>query len=517
MAELAQEERFNREGKMYGVLLAQDATGQGQVLKAFSGLLNGASLVPGWVPPIPGRATVALQEAITLNQLEAIKQELLALQNISERSRLAHLTEQYQADLHQLAIAQQQRKQLRQQQRQDYAQTLTGEALDQAWAKLNQASQQDGRERRQLKAQHQAKLQPLHEIVTAADSRVRDLKQQRKQISRQLQEQLYAAYQLTNFAGQSAPLNQLMPNGLLPTGTGDCCAPKLLHYAAVQGWQPLAMAEFWWGPPAPQDDKIPGAFYGACRDRCQPLMGFLLGGIRRQEAEGRRQEVGKGRAGKEGEVRRLYEDDWIVVVEKPAGLLSVPGRTLERQDSVWSRLRGEMAAIRVVHRLDQDTSGILLLARDLETYQKLSQQFQQRQVFKRYEAILRGTVRSLEGVIELPLWGDPSDRPRQSVDWQRGKPSTTKYRVISRVEAGTRVEFLPITGRTHQLRVHAAHPQGLGAPIRGDRLYGPLASGGESCNPSTPGRKRLHLHAKELIVQHPHTGRSLHIQSTVPF
>ncbi len=515
MAELAQSKRFQQEGKMYGVLLAEDTDGRLQVLKAFSGLLQGTSEVAGWVPPIPGRATVALEEALTLSQLEAMKQELIALQNLPARSHLATLTQQYQQELHQLAIAHQQRKQERHYQRATLSATLSGEELAVALAQLNQTSQQDGLQRRQLKAYHQTHLQPLQQVVAAADERMQALKHQRQQLSRQLQTQLYAAYQLTNFGGQTAALSQLMPNGLLPTGTGDCCAPKLLHAAATKGWQPLAMAEFWWG--APQSGKIPGEFYGACRDRCQPLMGFLLGGIgpAQPQAAGSRQQA----AGEPLTI--LFEDEWLVAVVKPAGLLSVPGRTLERQDSVQSRLQSLDPELRVVHRLDQDTSGILLLARDVTTEQVLRRQFAQRQVHKHYEALLAGVVTVSAGVIELPLRGDPNDRPRQRVDWQQGKASTTKFRVLAVAQELTRMEFVPLTGRTHQLRVHAADPQGLGVPIWGDRLYrdspSPITMTSSQDELDTGLSLRLHLHAKTLICQHPHTRRSLHLNSDVPF
>ena len=509
MQELAQEQRYNQEGKMYGVLLVKDAAGQQQTLKAFSGLLQGESLVDGWVPPIPGRAAIALEETVTLSQLEAIKQELIALETIPERSYLARLTQQFTLELQQLAITHHQRQQLRQQQRQILQASLAGEALEQALHQLIHQSQQDGIQRRKLKAQQKKQLAPWQAIVAAADARMQTLKHHRKQLSKQLQTRMYEVYSLTNFAGTTTSLYQLMPNTLMPTGTGDCCAPKLLHYAAAHDFTPLALAEFWWGPPTIQDDKIPGKFYGACRDRCQPLMGFLLSGLepesKRQEIEGERERASVvGSGGEQADVALLYEDEWIVVVDKPARLLSVPGRYHDRQDSVLSRLRSTWPELRTVHRLDQDTSGILLLARDLHTYRHLSQQFQTRLVHKGYEALLAGAVPRLEGVIKLPLWGDPNDRPRQTVDWERGKPSTTKFRVMQPGQQ-TRIEFWPLTGRTHQLRVHAAHPQGLGVPILGDRWYGSISE------------TRLHLHAKELTVEHPHTGRSLHLQSIVPF
>jgi tRNA pseudouridine32 synthase/23S rRNA pseudouridine746 synthase len=218
-------------------------------------------------------------------------------------------------------------------------------------------------------------------------------------------------------------------------------------------------------------------------------MGFLLSGLSQPK-----------------EITLLHEDTWIIVANKPAGLLSVPGRTSDRQDSLLTRLRDRFPhdPLFPVHRLDQDTSGILLFARDLDTYRRLTRQFQERRVYKGYEAILAGPVIPDEGVIDLPLWGDPGDRPYQKVNHQLGKPSVTKFRVLSRKATYTRVEFLPLTGRTHQLRVHAA--EGLGAPIVGDRLYGKGERGDRLC-----------LHARELHFEHPWTGGAIVLRTETPF
>jgi len=205
----------------------------------------------------------------------------------------------------------------------------------------------------------------------------------------------------------------------------------------------------------------------------------------------------------------LYEDEWLIAVNKPAGLLSVPGRYRDTFDSVLSRLRHLLPdgmALAAVHRLDQDTSGILLLVRDHQTHRQLSQQFQQRQVHKVYEAILSGFVTTDRGAIELPLLSDPQDRPYQKVDEERGKASLTRFQVIAREGEWTRVEFMPLTGRTHQLRVHAADSRGLGVPILGDRLYGCRAVA-----------SRLHLHARELSFEHPQSGQTLYLQAKTPF
>ncbi|GAB4226582.1 MAG: RluA family pseudouridine synthase [Elainellaceae cyanobacterium] len=503
MQNLAKDDRHALEGKMYGVLLVELPSGEKRVLQAFSGLLNGQAVVDGWVPPLPGREQVALAEIATLRQLEAMKQDLICLEQRPERQQYQTLSTEFENRLRQLADRHRSRKHDRDRLRQRLSQSLTGEALAAELEKLDEQSRQDGIERRNLKRQRDVVLKPLQAAITAADDQMRDLKQQRKALSKTLQNQMHAAYWLMNFAGEARSLQQVMPQGIMPTGTGDCCAPKLLHYAATHRLQPMAMAEFWWGATHP--DKVEGEFYGACADRCQPLMGFLLSGIPQAPlrfSPCHRQTVNLA-------LPILYEDEWLVVVNKPAGLLSVPGRYLHAQDSVLSRLRHLLPngkPLIAVHRLDRGTSGILLLAKDLDTYHHLSQQFQQRQVQKRYEAILAGAPTVTTGTIDLPLWADPDQRPYQKVDWQRGKPSVTKFQAIDTVGNHTRIEFMPLTGRTHQLRVHAAHPQGLGVPILGDRLYGCQAEA-----------SRLHLHAQRLQFAHPQTKEMICLQAEPPF
>jgi len=532
MQYLAADDSFDREGKMYGILLVEMASGEQGLLKAFSGLLNGCSVVEGWVPPIPGRSRVQGEEARALTQLEAMKQELIALNQLPQRQEYEALLSEFELQLQVLNEQHRNCQQQREQKRQLLSQTLAAEALLIALEQLNQSSRLEGIERRQLKRRRDETLQPLKLLIEAADERMRALKKQRKELSRELQAQMHAAYTLVNFLGKSRSILQLMPAGAIPTGTGDCCAPKLLHYAAANNLKPLAMAEFWWGPSS--GDKIQGEFYGACGDRCQPLMGFLLSGLDQNKSLTNGEDARPtnnhlycdNSPDSETEilpfleknaiinnpqvVEIIYQDKWLIVSNKPSNLLSVPGRYFHNQDSVTSRLQNlfydSSNQITAVHRLDLETSGILLLARDKETYCKLSRQFEKRQVRKVYEAMLSGSLKIDAGTIALPLWGNPENRPYQQVNWECGKPSVTGFQVMAREGNHTRVEFLPLTGRTHQLRVHAADVGGLGMPILGDRLYGCRAQA-----------SRLHLHARELCLEHPQSGEWLHLQAATPF
>jgi tRNA pseudouridine32 synthase / 23S rRNA pseudouridine746 synthase len=464
---------------MYGVLLVETKSGEQEIYKAFSGLLNGEAIVSGWVPPILGRDRIAAAEAETLTALATMKQELIDLERSPIRAEYQLLATEFNQQLEQLAIEHHQRKQSRQQQR--AAATLSDSELHQ----LDEQSRQDGRERRQLKQTRDRALQPLQTVLAQIDARIQTLRQQRKELSRQLQVQMHDAYRLMNFLGTASSLRELMPAGI-PTGTGDCCAPKLLHYAASHQLKPIAMAEFWWGEDS--GDKRQGEFYGACLERCQPLMGFMLAGLSPRPVNI-----------SDGNLTIVYQDEHVIAIDKPAGLLSVPGRSIELQDSVITRLRqlSPDGEIYPVHRLDRDTSGILLVARDRQVQSYLHQQFRDRRIHKVYEAILTGEIDPncqhchifdrQQGAIDLPLMSDPIERLRQKVDFEYGKPSLTKFRVLAKIGEFTRIEFEPVTGRTHQIRVHAADAQGLGLPILGDRLYG--------CQAQTT---RLYLHAREL-------------------
>ena len=497
MQELGRIYPHDVEGKMYGVLLAESLTGKRVILKAFSGLLNGKSQIEGWVPPIAGREKVAIEESITLSKLAIIKQELIELSKIPERLEYEKKLQEYELKFQVLRDQHQVSKQARQLRR-----TLNNSDLEDL-EDLDRESQLEKMARRNFKSDRDQVLLPLKEAISSADTKMQVLKKQRRELSRTLQTQMHSAYVLTNFAGETRSLRELITEGAMPTGMGDCCAPKLLYYAATNKLTPIAMSEFWWGSTSPDGYKIQGEFYGACVERCQPLMGFLLSGRRSPTAP----HVFVSLASPDLQI--IYEDEHLIANAKPAGLLSVPGRYLDTQDSVLSRLRqslGEDKTLYPVHRLDRQTSGILLFARDLDSLRSLSHQFQQRQIHKIYEAVLSGRIDIEQGTIDLPLWGNPENRPFQQVDFERGKPSVTEFRLLENKENYSRIEFMPLTGRTHQLRVHSADSRGLGMTILGDRLYG--------CQAVT---SRLHLHARELTFRHPRSQEVIHLQISVPF
>ena len=516
-----------REGKMYGVLMVEKADGENGWLKAFSGLLEGSAEPEGWVPTIPGRDRVALLEAQTLSQLEELKLELISLNCIPQRKEHEERSQEFAEQLQQMGDRHRKNKTQRKAQRQAVTADLSTSDRDTLLGDLDEQSRRDGRERRALKQQRDQALEPLKAAIAQADTQMRTIKQRRKALSQHLQAEMHRAYSLQNFAGESVSLKKLsLGSGAklgskgLPTGTGECCAPKLLHYAASQQLKPLALAEFWWG--ATMGDRQPGQFYGACEERCQPLMGFLLSGLDRlvrsepkAMVEG---SISESSASEDLSLPILYEDAWVIAVDKPAGLLSVPGRSRQNQDSVLSRLRNQLKdeagqplgdRLQAVHRLDQDTSGILLLAKDAESQRNLQRQFQQQQISKTYEAIVQGQPMIKGGSINLPLAADPENRPRQRVDHEAGKPSKTRFTVLDRRGGRSRVRFEPVTGRTHQLRVHAA--EGLGMSIVGDRLYGSPPSS----NPTTGNR--LCLHACRLRFNHPSSGEDITLRSPSPF
>ena len=325
-----------------------------------------------------------------------------------------------------------------------------------------------------------------------------------KQMSQELQLWLFRQYQMLNARGEVKDLVEIWQDyhcsprirnkyPLPPGGTGDCCAPKLLQYAYQHGLKPVCMAEFWWGPSPKSEIRQHGQFYPACRGKCKPVLTWMLQGL---DVDPDPEEVGSLHLQPE----IVYEDEVLAVVNKPAGMLSVPGRTENYSVATWTQQRWEGAMM--VHRLDMCTSGLLLVAKTTDAYHHLQRQFEARTIKKKYLALVEGIPQKEHGIIDLPLFCDPINRPRQVVDYEHGKRAITEYRVISTQRDGSFVSLLalwPHTGRTHQLRMHCAHPDGLGCPILGDELYGHKSD-------------RLYLQAQAITFIHPVTGKRMHFE-----
>lgn len=481
-------------GKMFGVLVVRAPDGRLGYLRAFSGMLGGRWHVDGFVGPTydePARAAVWPAGEAELARVDAALAEL-DREAAPLRAAHAELTTRHNAEAFALKAR--------------HAEARARRALARPTAAdpraLDDESSRDGAERRALRARHQgerAALEPrLAELAAARAALV----ERRSAMSRGYLRQIYETYRFANARGEWRTLYELFAPHEPPGGAGDCAAPKLFAHAYREGLVPLAIAELWIGAPPLTGGRHAGSFYPACRGKCGPILAHVLEGLAVEPAP----VFGIPRVG-EDEPRVVYDDRWLVVVDKPCGLLSVPGRGAALQDTVLARLRRrypECPELLLGHRLDLDTSGLLVVAKDEATYTRVQAQFAQRLVDKRYVAVLEGEVRGDAGTIELPLRVDVDDRPRHVVDPVHGKRAVTEWRVLSREGARTRVALVPRTGRTHQLRVHAAHPAGLGAPIAGDRLYGRAG-------------ERLLLHAEHLRLAHPHTGATIELESPAPF
>ncbi len=343
----------------------------------------------------------------------------------------------------------------------------------------------------------------------------KQLTEKRAALSRRLMIEIHDLYRLANFAGAARPLSEVLGRRQgIPAGTGDCCAPKLLNHAALNGLKPIGLSEFYWGKESKSGARRHRQFYPACADKCRPILGFMLCGTETwskggEDSNTKRLQPSHAPSRLYPDTPILHHDNDIVIVCKPSGLLSVPGKGPENQDCVTARIRRMFPNCPdhpEVHRLDMDTSGLMVLARTKEAHRELSRQFHDRETKKRYIALLDGELCADSGTIELPFRLDVDNRPRQIYDPVLGKIGITRWKKLAVENGRTRVEFTPITGRTHQLRIHAASEHGLGAPIAGDRLYG---SG------TAPGQ--LKLHASFLSFTHPVTGKTLRFSSDPAF
>ncbi len=361
------------------------------------------------------------------------------------------------------------------------------------------------------------------------------LKRERKERSVALQDWLFEQYVCLNARGEEKTMIQVfmdfyrehmlhiqhfernLQTHHIPSGSGECCAPKLLQYAFGHGLRPLCMAEFWMGQSPRDEVRHEGSFYPACRRKCRPILHFMLQGLDVEESR-----LERYNAELLKQIDIVYEDDDLLAINKPSGLLSVPSRESQCCVVDWLQHRHRVNGFppTPVHRLDQDTSGLLLIAKSREALSRLSKQFVQHQVRKSYVALLDGCPGSslpAEGCVRLPLRPSPYDPPRQMVDPEHGKQAITRYRIVGSDGETTRIFFFPETGRTHQLRMHSAHPDGLGCPIVGDPLYG-RTSGSEplSCHYALHS-PRLMLHASSIDFLQPTTGQPIHLDCPPPF
>ena len=555
-------------GKMFGVLIVQTDNGitnneENQIgyLAAFSGNLAGKNLHPYFVPPVYDLLQPEGFFKIEEEQISAINIRIRELENSSSylgsKEKWKIETEQAKAVLNQAKAELKMAKEAREIRRQS-----SPELSEEEQASLIRESQYQKAEYKRLEKEWKKRLEELETEVRHFDIEIERLKTERKERSAALQRKLFEQFRMLNAQGEVKDLYTIFEQTVQkvpPAGAGECALPKLLQYAYLHQLKPLAMAEFWWGDSPKNEIRHHGYYYPSCKGKCEPILQHMLQGLEVDENSL------LNPVHEEEELEIVFEDEWLLVVNKPAGMLSVPGKAEDR-DSVYHRLKKkypEATGPMIVHRLDMATSGLLLVAKTKEVHQNLQAQFANRSIKKRYVAVLDGTIIKTEketkpiaekaillaketvstkktakaertgntGRIELPLCLNPLDRPRQMVSSEHGKEAITEYQIISESERitsesentfnesnridesersinesrkYTRIIFYPLTGRTHQLRVHAAHPEGLGCPILGDELYGKKAD-------------RLYLHAEYIEFRHPIYGDILCIQKEADF
>lgn len=491
-----------RQGKMFGVLIVQTEHGETGYLAAFSGILAGKNLHPFFVPPVYNLLQPQGFFKIEEENISSINRNIRQLENDKAYAALsAELARTIQSAENILATAKAQLKEAktaREQRRKEK------ELNAQEEAELIRESQFQKAEYKRLERSWKARITTLQTQTEDWERRISALKSERKTRSAALQQKLFEQFGMLNYRGEVKNLCEIFGQTVHktpPAGAGECAAPKLLQQAYLHGWKPIAMAEFWWGDSPKTEIRHHGHYYPACKGKCEPILQHMLQGLQVEENPMlKRMQVPSQN------LEIVYEDPWLSVINKPAGMLSVPGK--EDAVSVYSLMREqypEADSPLTVHRLDMATSGLMLIAKTKRVHQNLQAQFKNRLVRKRYVALLEGIVPKDKGTVDLPLCLNPLDRPRQMVHTEHGKPAITDYQVLERLDGKrTRIAFYPRTGRTHQLRIHAAHPLGLHCPIIGDELYGEKAD-------------RLYLHAEYLEFTHPITGETVRITKEAEF
>lgn len=486
-------------GKMFGVLIVRTSNGQMGYLAAFSGNLCGSNSHSFFVPPVYDLLKPDGFFKIEEEQISAINHQIGQLQNCDRYLELQQKMERETVSSQQalsearkvLKAAKEKREQRRLHRPNENEQ-----------AAMIRESQYQKAEFKRLERYWKEQISEIKTEMESFSSRIEALKAERRNRSAALQQKLFQQFNFLNAKGETKNLCAIFEETVQktpPAGAGECAAPKLLQYAYLSGLSPIAMAEFWWGESPKTEIRHHGYYYPSCRGKCEPILRHMLQGLDVEPAPSERYSLSQNMP------EILFEDQWLLVLHKPEGVLSVPGKSEEQ--SIYSLLRArypEATGPLVVHRLDMATSGLLLAAKTQEVHRHLQAQFENRSIKKRYIALLDGILPEEEGVIDLPICPDYLDRPRQMVNEELGKTAITRYRVMDRKNGQTRIAFFPLTGRTHQLRVHAAHPLGLNCPIVGDELYGRKA-------------ERLYLHAEYLEFIHPVSGQRMVIEKKAEF
>ena len=552
-------------GKMYGVLVVEAPGGCLAFLAAHSGLLGGRNDWPFFVPPVfdaqqpDGHFKTKEREISGMNRRIA---ELMQRPQLFEaRQRLEQVRQQTGR-----VIAREREEVKARKARRDTMRREQPQMDDATKAMLIRESQHDKAQLRRLMKSCEASVAEHQEALDVLEREIEALKRERREGSDALQRWLFDQYVMLNAKGMRRTLIDIFArfNGTLPpAGAGDCCAPKLLQFAYAHNLRPVSLAEFWLGAPPPTEVRRHLQFYPPCRSKCYPILQFMLqgldaplpgaekvyplreeGGVTTNDEKGSLDDkasidTNEAHADKaslddngfldaQGHIYKkcgaslhiIYEDEQMAVVSKPSGMLSVPGKSCRLSvESIVREHYGIAADVPViVHRLDMDTSGLLLIARTREAHKALQQQFLDHTVSKSYLALLEGVPHegltgehvvwhsSHTGTITLPLRPDLDDRPRQLVDFVHGKPAVTRFHLLKVIDGHQLIALTPVTGRTHQLRMHCAHHLGLNCPILGDPLYG------NAIEPSANIAQRLYLHAEQITFRHPLTGEVLKVK-----
>jgi tRNA pseudouridine32 synthase/23S rRNA pseudouridine746 synthase len=499
---IGQSARGNAIGKMFGVLVVEESSGEIGYLAAFSGKLGDKNHHEGFVPPVfdileeDGFFKKGEVELNELNRkIESIENSLEFANEIQILERLKKESEEkintFKAWL---KSEKQKRDEIRQEKINNHSQV--------EFEKLNEQLKNESiSQQLEFKKLKKSLAEQLVDLERKTFEEHRNLKEIRAKKSAQLQQAIFNEYTFLNLKKQNKSLLEIFSKTVFkvpPAGAGECAAPKLFQYAFLNDLKPICMAEFWWGMSPDSEVRLHKQFYPACRGKCEPILQHMLNGIQVEDNPMLKQaEV--------SDLEIVFEDEWLLLVNKPTDFLSVPGKELK--DSVLERVKKifpDSTGPLLVHRLDMSTSGLLLVAKTEYVYKNLQSQFIQRKVKKTYIALLDGIVNEKEGSIDLPLRVDLEDRPKQMVCYEYGKNALTEFKVLEIKENKTRIKFFPVTGRTHQLRVHAAHHLGLNCPIVGDDLYGTKAN-------------RLHLHAALIEFTHPIMREKIVIKCPAPF